>query len=229
MERIPLGRIGGACAVLYTILIMVFLVLLITTGLIDVEGADETLLAMDEHQAGAAITAMILVIAPILLAIAGLAFFHALRGAGSAMWVALVAFSGGGLLIVYRGLVYLAITYELAPAYANATGETKSTLAVVDDTLETFAAGADMIGAALIAGIGVALFSAAILRTKVAPAWVAWLGFAVAILDGWFTLLGPAAEIFEIITFIVFPGFWVWMVAMGVAVWRAPNPDTAAA
>ena len=45
-------------------------------------------------------------------------------------------------------------------------------------------------GGVLVAGMGVLLFSLAILRTTVAPKWVAWLSFPVALLGGWFTLLG---------------------------------------
>ena len=70
-------------------------------------------------------------------------------------------------------------------------------------------------------GIGVLLFSLAILRTAIAPKWIAWLGFLAALLGGWVTLLGPAAEVFEFIGFI---GFMVWMIAIGVALWRAPEP-----
>jgi len=44
---------------------------------------------------------------------------------------------------------------------------------------------------------------------------------------GWLTLLSPVAEVFELVTFIGFVGFWVWMAAMGVAVWRTPEQTSA--
>ena len=81
-------------------------------------------------------------------------------------------------------------------------------------------------GAALVAGIGVPIFSLAILRTGFAPRWVAWLGLPVALLDGWLTLVAPFSEVAEVINFLVFPAFWVWMVAVGLALWRLPETSS---
>ena len=64
------------------------------------------------------------------------------------------------------------------------------------------------------------------LRTKLAPRWVAFLGFAVAITAGWATLLLPFGEVFVIVNFVGTIGFLVWMVAVGIKLWRAPEPDT---
>ena len=99
-----------------------FFVLLGSADLFEAQGADEILPLLDEHQAAAATAAWILVVAPLLVAVAGLAIFRALRDAGTLMWVAVLAFSGGTLLIIYRGLVFVAMTEELAPAYVDATG-----------------------------------------------------------------------------------------------------------
>ena len=71
------------------------------------------------------------------------------------------------------------------------------------------------------------LFSLAILRTKVAPKWVAWLGIFAALLGGWIPLLRPVAEVFEIFELIGGLGWFVWMVVMGVVLWRAPEPASA--
>ena len=90
-----------------------------------------------------------------------------------------------------------------------------------------FADTADFIGAALISGIGVPLFCFAILRTKVAPKWVAWLGFFAAVAGGWITLLRPVSEVFEIIEAIGGLAFFVWMIVMGVVLLRAPEPASA--
>ena len=99
-------------------------------------------------------------------------------------------------------------------------------LAVVGDTLERFAFGADLLGAALIPGIGAALFSAAILRTGFAPAWVAWVGFVAAVFGGWGTLLVPLGELFELFELLGSVAWLVWMVAMGVALWRTPGSSS---
>ena len=227
MERVTLLKVGGACAILYVPVIVVFLVLLLSSDLAEAEGAAEFLPILDEDQGVVAVGSSLLVVAPILVAIAGLGLAYALRPAGSLVWVGGLAFVGGGFALLYRAFVWLAMTFELAPAYVAADESTRETLAIVGDTLDTFSLGADWVGAALIAGIGVPLFSLAILRTGFTYRWVAWLGIPIAVLGGWLTLLIPLSEVFEIITFIVFPAFWVWMVVVGVALWRAPEPASA--
>lgn len=227
MERIGLLKVGGVCAVSYAIGAVVFLVLLISTGLMEASDATQALPALAEHSTVAAVAAWLLVVLPLLLAVAGLSFFYALRRTGSLMWIAMAAFVGGAFLIIYRGFVWLAVIYELAPAYVAAPEGTKSALAVVGDTLEMFAFMADLIGAALVAGIGVLLFSLALSRSAIAPRWVGRLGIFAAISGGWGTLLGPASEVFELISLVGALAFWIWMAAMGVAIWRIAEPAEA--
>lgn len=140
------------------------------------------------------------------------------------MFTTLLAFSGGGLLIVYRGSIFVAMVYKLAPAYVGASAGSQSSLAIVGDTPLMFDLVADFIGAALVAGIGLPILCIAILRTALAPRWVAWLGLFAAIAGGWITLLRPVSEVFEIIELVGGLSFFVWMVVMGVVLWRAPEP-----
>ena len=223
MERVSLAKVGGACAILYIIALIVAFIALAAADLLEAEDAAEILPIMAEHQNAVAIGGWLFVLAPILLAVAGLSFFYALRQAGSLMWVALLAFSGGALLIVDRAFIWLAMNHKLAPAYADAAEGTGGTLIVVGDTLLSIAFMAEMFVGVLVGGIGILLFSLGVLRTKIAPTWVAWLGFAVAVLGGWVTPLGPVAEVFELMELIGLAGLFVWMGAMGVAVWRAPE------
>jgi hypothetical protein len=69
------------------------------------------------------------------------------------------------------------------------------------------------------------MFSLALLRTGLAPRWVAWLGFFVAVVGGWMTVLSVVSDVFELIGSFGFIGLWVWMVAMAVAVLRAPDTE----
>ena len=73
-------------------------------------------------------------------------------------------------------------------------------------------------------GIGFPLFCIAILRIAVAPRWVAWLGLFAAILGGLITFLRPVSDVFEIIELVGDLGLFIWMVVMGVVLWRAPEP-----
>ena len=226
MRDIVPGRTQGdrrRKASLSAIAVIAAFIAIAAADLLEAEDAAEILPIMAEHQNAVAIAGSLFVLAPILLAVAGLSFFQALRQAGSVMWVALLAFSGGALLIPERAFIWLALSYKLAPAYADAAESTKSTLIIVGDTLVWIGFMAEVFIGTVIGGIGVLLFSLAVLRTKIAPTWVAWLGVAVAV-TAWFTPLGTTAEVFELIELIGLVGLFVWMVAMGVAVWRAPEP-----
>ena len=153
-------------------------------------------------------------------------FLEAFRRAGSLIWVAALTFIGGSFLVLIRNIIWLAMIHALAPAYADATEGAQSVLATVGDTLLVFAfiIGDLVGGGVLVGGLGVLLFSVAMLRTKAAPRWVAWLGFVVALAGGWLMLLMPLAEVFGIVAFVVgFPGFLVWMVAAGIILWRLPK------
>ncbi|MCH9009337.1 MAG: hypothetical protein IIC21_01770 [Chloroflexi bacterium] len=53
---------------------------------------------------------------------------------------------------------------------------------------------------------------------------MAWLGLFAAILGGWITFLRPVSDVFEIIELVGDLGLFIWMVVMGVVLWRAPEP-----
>ena len=101
-------RVGGVCAILYVIAVVAAIALLSSVDLLDVENADEVLPALDDDQAIAAGGGWLFALAPILLTFAGLGLFQLLRPAGSVLWVALVAFSGGAFLILVRAFIWLA-------------------------------------------------------------------------------------------------------------------------
>lgn len=224
MERFSIERVGGLCAILYAALIVVFLILIAgTTDLLDAEGAEEILPILDEDKGISLIAGILFVIMPLLLAVSGMAFFRILQEAGTVTWIALFGFVGGGLAILYRGFTWIAMTLELAPAYAEASGDEKTTYVVIGDTLEAFAAGADVAGGVLIGGVGLLIFSVAMLKTKIGAPWIAWVGIFASFFTGFLTLLSPVSEIIELITLVGFIGFIIWMVAFGIIAWRTPT------
>ena len=171
----------------------------------DAANSTDALPLMAEHRTrepsttvGTVIAGWLLVAAPVFLAVAGLGFLEAFRPAGSMMWAAALGFIGGSFLALVRNTsflalvrntIWLAMAYELAPAYANATEGVQSVLAAVGDTLLAFGFMiGDLVGGFLVGGVGVLLFSAGMLRSRLAPRWVAWLGFVVALTGGWLTL-----------------------------------------
>ena len=220
MERVTIYRVSAISAVLYTVAVIAAGALLITTGLLDTDGAAEFLPKVTEHHAAVQTAAWLFVVAPLFLALAGIGMYRALRDAGSAVLVALAMFTGGGLLVAVRGMVWVGIAYELGPAYTSSSDQ--ATLAAVGDTLDSLAAVPDLVGA-LIPAIGVAVFSAAAHRTELTARWVVTLGYAVAIFAGWFTFLGLFSEILEAISVLGFVAFWVWMLAMARGLWNVPD------
>lgn len=224
MPKVSVLSFSGVCAILYTVAIGGLFALMSRLGALEPVDTSVLLANMTEHQEIAAGIGWLLVLAPMLLAIVGLGLFLAVRESGPWMWVALMAFSGGGFLIVYRGAVYVALAYKLAPAYVAASESSQSTLAGVADTLIVFASVADYVGAALIAGTGLPIFSYGILQTKFASKWVAWLGFFAAVVGGWLTLLGPISELIQMVSFIGFVAFIVWLIVMGIVLLRAAKP-----
>ena len=216
MKRIRLAGVAGASAVLYTAGTAAFL-LVVDLGSVDV------LPLMAEHQTRTVIAGWIFVALPVFLAVAGLGFLEAFRPAGSMMWAAALAFIGGGFLVLVRNAIWLAMAYALAPAYANGTEGVQSALAAVGNTLLAFGfVIGDIVGGFLTGGVGVLLFSAGMLRSRLGPRWVAWLGFVVALGSG-LALLIPLAEVFAIGNVIALPDFMIWMVAAGITVWRSPE------
>ena len=64
------------------------------------------------------------------------------------------------------------------------------------------------------------MFAVAILKTRLLPRWIGWLGILVGVLAGWLGLLDPVSEVFEGFSTIGFLGFFVFMVSIGVAILR---------
>ncbi len=223
MERVRLSRVAGACAVLYSATIVVAVFLLGSIGLLDAVKATDVLPIMVEHRDTAVIAVWIFVLAPVLLAVAGLGFLEAFGRAGSMMWVAAFAFIGGSLLALIRNIIWLAMIHALAPAYANASEGVQSALATVGRMWLAFGyITGDLLGGTLVA-VGVLLFSAAMLRERLGPRWIAWLGFAIALTQGVSLLLVSVPEAFGIVGLVSFVGFVVWMVAAGIVLWRSPR------
>jgi hypothetical protein len=79
-------------------------------------------------------------------------------------------------------------------------------------------------------GVVVPMFAAAILVTRLLPRWIGWLGLVVGFLAGWLGLLAPASPVIANVSSLGFIGFFVFMLAMGIALLRrrpkAAGPGT---
>jgi hypothetical protein len=226
--RPDVQRIGATCAIVYAVLLVVTLSLYASTGADKANRAVEFLPLLDANQGAAETVSILFAVMPVIIAVAGIGFFSLLRDGGPMAWLALFGFVGGGLSIVYRGFVWLAMTLELAPAYIHADAAGQATLAAVGDTLRVFSAGATMVGAVLIAGIGV-LASAIVMRQmSIGPRWLVWLGVFGAFVGGWLTLLTKASDVAATVSGVGNVTVFVWFVAVGIIAWRTSASTTRA-
>lgn len=216
VERLGVIRVGGLSAILYVVVVVAAVALFSSTGLLEAADAAEALPIWAEQPTTTAIAGVLFVVAAIALAVAGLGIYVALRRAGSFTAFGLLAFVGGGLLALVRNVFWLAVGNELAPAYTGSAGEVREVLAIVGDTLLGFGTIiGDQVGGVLVGGVAVPIMAFAMRRVGLGSRWLAWLGFVVAVLAGWFTLLVSASSVFEQLSFLGFVAFLIWMVAVG--------------
>ena len=201
MGNTSLVRVGGVCAVL---MVVSGIVARIFFGLGDL---------LTGHWFD--------VLALVLSMAAALGVYQALRQAGPLLWIAVVAFLTGVIFLLFHEFIRLGIAYELAPAIADASAATKPTLEVMADTLrQTSGLGAG-VGYILIFGIGVTLFSFAILQTSMVPKWIGWLGLInVAVHAVLLTVLSGVLESIRLPWLLALGTQMGWVLAMGVVLLR---------
>lgn len=225
MKNVSLATVGAVCAVLTTATFVVGIALMAGSGvqtLIPEPGNDGLDWIADVNDASGAFFAggWLVNLGGFLALVALIGFYDALKGAGPAMILAPVLGAVGWTLVTVSHLVPLAMAYELAPAYAEATPAAQASLAVTADTLSSFCLVTNYAGNALGWGVAVPLYAYAILKTGAVPRWIGWLGWFVAVVAGWLSLLGPASSLIEGVTGLGFLGFFVFMASMGVALLR---------
>lgn len=227
MREISLQKVSGACAILTVIVVIVGFTLFATTDVSDSGDAVENLPAIDADKGIVAASSWLLTLAPILLlgTIPGL--FRALRGAGDVIWIAVLASITGGFLLIPSTLIELAVIYEIATPYVEAGPEAGAELLVLADALLSVSLLSRIIGDVIFTGIGGLLFSLAILQTGFAPKWVGWLGLIAAV-GHWFFLMSEVSVAFELIYLVGEIAFFLWLVAIGVVLLRAPRESAAA-
>jgi len=162
----------------------------------------------------------------LLFMAAVLGFYQALRQAGPLLLIAVVAFLTGILFVFAHEFIRLGIAYELAPGIADASAATRPALEVMANTLRQTSWLAAGVGYVLIFGIGVLLFSFAILQTSVVPKWIGWLGLiAVAVNLALVTLLSGVFDSSIRPPWLLASGTYLgWLVAMGVVLLRLKEP-----
>lgn len=223
MGSISLMRVSGACGILSgAVSAVAFIILIVATDFVDADGAAEFLTAAYHGNRAVAGALWLFVLGPLLAVMAVLGLYQTMRDQGNLVRVAAAFFLLGIPLAVSRVILDLGVVYELAPAYviSAANSPTSASIIVAADTIKVIGILANLVGNVLLFGIGVLLFSVAIIRTSVVPRWIGWFGVLVALVGGWLPLLGPAFSVIEFIGLIGFFLSTAWMISMGVSLLR---------
>ena len=233
VRKLDLVTVGAACAVLAVVGFVVGIAVMATSGvqvLIPETGKDGLEWIADVVEAGDAFVAgaSIVVFAGLLGLVAFVGFYEALRRAGPLTVIAPVAGAAGMVLVTISHATPIAIALELAPAYTEASGATRESLAVTADTLSEFCLLMNYFGDILIWGVTTPIFAVAILKTRAAPRWIGWVGLVSAVFAGWLGLLAPISNVIEGITTIGFFAFFVFFATLGIALLRRPADEPAA-
>lgn len=220
MENLNLQKISGIAAILTGLVAIVGVVLFGSTDVIDADNGAEMLAAIDADKNVIAPGVWLLTLAPLLLLGALAGIYQKLRGAGDIMRIALIALTVDALFIVLSNILVLGVAYEIATPWVEAGSDAGSDLVVVGDALLTMSIIARVVGDAVGLGIGILLFSLAILKTGLAPKWIGWIGLLAAV-GGWLGLFVSASDVFGAFGLIGAVAMFVWMISLGATMVRS--------
>jgi hypothetical protein len=223
-----LTKIAGGCAVLTTACFVAGIVLMSVGGvqvLIPETGKDglDWIAAVDEAGGLFAGGAWLVVIGGALGLVALVGFYEPLKEAHGALIVAPVLATVGMVFVTISHSVPIALSYELVPAYVDATGPAKEAIAANFDMWAVTCLVFNYIGDVPVWGIVVPLYAWASLKTRAVPRWIGWLGLATGVFAGLLGALSPLSSVIDGVTFVGFLGFFVWITSMGVVLLRGPG------
>jgi hypothetical protein len=222
MRGMRLSTVGAVCAILTTASFVAGGVLLGSSGvqvLIPPTGADglDWIADVDGASNLLFIGAWLIVLTTLVGAVALVGFYDALEDAGPVTIIAPIVGVIGLILVTISHLIPIALAYEFVPGYVAADDAGKASLEVTFDTFANLSLILNYTGNALGWGVAVPLYALAILKTRVVPRWIGWLGLFAAAVAGWLGLLSPASSAIEGITVLGFIAFFVFMLSMGIA------------
>jgi hypothetical protein len=225
MKNLNLATVSAVCALIAVLGFAVGVALMASGGVQTLipETGEQGLEWIADVQDGGdlfVVGAWLGVFAGLFLLVALVGFYEALREAGPVMIIAAVAGAVGMTLVTISHVLPISMANELAPGYTDAAGATQDALAVTADTLASASLLTNYVGNALNWGVAVPLYALAILKTRVLPRWIGWLGLVVAVFGGWLGLLEPASDIVEGVSSIGFVGFFVFVASTGIAILR---------
>jgi hypothetical protein len=235
LERLDLRAIGGICAVMGVVMFVFGGVVGAAAGgpgtVIPETGDGLVTWVRDvvDSRTGFDIGTGMVVLAGILLAVALIGFYDVLRDAGPAMILAPVLGIVGLVLVTISHSLPIVMAEEFAADFTNAGPVARTTLQTTGDVMAGTALATNYVGDLMVWAVAVPLYGLAVVTTRALPRWIGWLGIFVGVVGGWIGAFGIVSTTVENITAIGFLAFFVWMIAMGVALLRRPRVRPTAA
>jgi hypothetical protein len=225
MSRISLTTIGAVSAIVTVALFVIGIAMMATSGvqvLIPETGKEGLEWIADVDDAGDAfvVGAWLVVFGGLVGLVALIGFYEALRGAGPVMILAPILGIASMTLVTISHVLPIALAYEFVPGYVGADAAARASLGVTFDTFASISLALNYAGDEVAWGVVVPLYAYAILKTRAVPRWIGWLGFAAAFFAGWLGLLAPASSLIEGLTTIGFFAFFIFLLALGIALLR---------
>lgn len=225
MKPSQISTVGAWCAILVVPVLIAGGFLLSSSGAGDLipptgNARREWLVAVAAAPARFAAGGWLLILMGNLVLVALVSFYYVLRDAGSILILAPVLATVAMVLVTISHLIPIGMAYELAPAFSHAAAADQATLGIVANVLGATSLVVNAAGNALGWGVVVPLYAWAILKTRVLPGWIGWLGFAVAVLGGWLGVLAPVSTLLESISSIGFVLFFIFLLCVGIAILR---------
>jgi hypothetical protein len=223
--RVSLRGVAGWAAILTTATFIAGSALMASSGvetLIPDTGraAEDWVRQVDAGGTGFLVGGWLVVATGLLLTVALVGAYDAFRVAGPVMVLAPVLTVLAATLVTISHVVPLEMARHLVPGYVASHGPAHVGLAATVQGLAGVSQGLNLAGDTVLWGVVVPMYAVATLAHRVVPRWIGWLGLVAAVFGGW---LGPVAVLvpaIDAVTGIGFVAFFVWMVALGVALLR---------
>ena len=163
---------------------------------------------------------LLLLAATLLLFPVGPALGRVLDGAGRITEVAVAAWMAGTAVAVANDLLVVGALVWMIPFHSARDDAACDCLEGARGKMDAAVRATQLLGDALLIGIGAGVFALAIARTGALPVWSGWLGMVAAVLGGFVhrpaALLGRRGEVLRKMGAAGFVLFVLWLVAVGM-------------
>jgi hypothetical protein len=224
MSHVRLSTITGASAIVSVSGFVLGIVLMASSGVqvLIPDSGDEVKWMTDANDAGELFVAgaWIVVAAGLIGIVALVGLYDVLKSAGSYMIFAPALAIAGLTLVTISHFVPITIAQEVTPAFVAGGPAVKAAAHLDAQNLTSVSHLANYFGDVLLWGVVTPLYAFAMLRTRLLPRWIAWVGIVAAVFAGWLGIVSPLSSVIDGLTFPGFIAFFVFLAGTGVVLLR---------